>query len=85
MSNRVRIILLSSVLGFGVIAAFGVVHRATDGAWVASVPAGAAAALVARSLYWRSVSGLTNDDIVVPTEHGPDGRIEAIEVFWRPG
>jgi hypothetical protein len=26
-----------------------------------------------------------NRNRAVPTEHGVDGRIEAIEYFWRPG
>ena len=33
----------------------------------------------------RSVGRMIHSDAVVATDHGPDGRIEAIEVFWRPG
>ena len=32
-----------------------------------------------------SVAALTNDQSVAAAEQAVDGRIEAIEVFWRPG
>ena len=41
--------------------------------------------VAARAILRRSVAALTNDRSVVATEHAVDGRIEAIEVFWRPG
>lgn len=85
MTNKMRMMLTVPALGMGVALVFNVVHGATAGAWVASVPAAAAAGLAARSLYWRLIRGMTNDRDAVPTEHGTDGRVEAIEVFWRPG
>ena len=85
MTNKTRIILTTSVLGLGVAAVFNVVHLATGGAWLASVPATVAAGIGARSLYWRLIGRMTNTSEVVATEHGTDGHIDAIEVFWRPG
>ena len=85
MSNRAKIILLMSMLGFGVISVFNLVHAATDEAWVLSIPAAVAAAAAARSIYWWVLGRMMSDDVAVPTDFGPDGPIEAIEVFWRPG
>lgn len=85
MSNKVKIFLLMAVLGTGVAAVFTAAQALTDGAWVISIPAALAAAVVARSIYWRSIGSMMNEGAVVPTEHGTNGRLEAIEVFWRPG
>ena len=85
MSNKTRIMLLSAVLGTIITAVFMTVHALTGGAWAISVPAALAAAAIARAAYWRSIGRMMNSNTVVTTDHGPDGRIEAIEVFWRPG
>ena len=85
MTNKARIILIAAGLGLGVALVFNVVHIASGGAWVASVPAAVAAGFGGRSLYWRLIARMTNSGAVVATEHGFDGRIGAIEVFWRPG
>ena len=85
MTNKTKIILIASGLGLGVALVFNVVHIATGGAWVASVPAAVAAGLGARPLYWRLIARMTNSAEIVATEHGFDGRVDAIEVFWRPG
>lgn len=85
MTNKTKIMLLSAALGTMITAVFMIAHTLTDGAWVISVPAAIIAATAARAAYWRSVGRMTNNDAVVATDHGPDGRTEAIEVFWRPG
>ena len=85
MSNKTRIMLIWAVLGAGVAAVFNLTHALTDGTWALSVGAALLAAAAARLMYRRSISSMTNDHSVVPTDHGPDGRIDAIEVFWRPG
>lgn len=63
---------------------FGLSTVLSGNPWV-----GAAASVLgivaARAILRRSVAALTNDQSVVVTEHAVDGRIEAIEVFWRPG
>ncbi|MEM9039023.1 MAG: hypothetical protein AAGD33_03905 [Actinomycetota bacterium] len=85
MTNKLRLTLLTAGLALAVAVVFNVALTASDGNWLVSVPTAAVAALAARSVYWRVVGRLANDDEVVVTEHGPDGRLEAIEVFWRPG
>ena len=85
MTNKVKIMLLMAALGLGVAAVFNAAHAVSGGRWLVSVPATALAALVAYRMYWRTIVRMTNDRHVVPTEHGPDGRLTAIEVFWRPG
>ena len=85
MSNKVKIILLMSALSLGVVAVFNVTHAASGEAWAVSLPVAAAASFAASLVYRRTILGMTNDSDVVVTDHGPDGRIEAIEVFWRPG
>ncbi len=85
MTNKVKIILLTAFLGSAVFATASLVHGATGGLWLASVPVTIIAAIAARSIYWRVVLGMTNPGHVVATEHGPAGPIDAIEVFWRPG
>ena len=84
MSNRVKIILASATLGLAVAAAFNIV-LATTGSLVVAVPVALVAVLAARSVYRWFLLQQTNDEQVVATAHGPDGRLTAIEVFWRPG
>jgi hypothetical protein len=52
--------------------------------WVGAV-ASMLGIVAAREILRRSVGALTNDQSVVATERAVDGRMEAIEVFWRPG
>ena len=85
MTNKAKIVLLMTVLGAAIAGVFSLVHVITGGAWVFSIPTALAAAAAARPIYWRSIGSMTNNHAVVPSGHGPDGRIEAIEVFWRPG
>ncbi len=85
MTNKTKIFLIVAALGAAIFAVFIAVHTLTGAAWVLSVPAAVAAALAARPVYWRLLGQMENDSITIPTSHGPDGRIEAIEVFWRPG
>ena len=85
MTNKTKIFLLMAALGTGVAAVFTVVQALTGDAWAVSILAAAVAALAARSIYWRSIGSMMNDGAVVATDHGPEGRLEAIEVFWRPG
>ncbi|MEM9748774.1 MAG: hypothetical protein AAF945_18935 [Actinomycetota bacterium] len=85
MTNKLRLTLLVAALALAVAVVFNTALAASDGNWWVSVPTAAVAGLAARSIYWRVVGRLANDDDVVMTEHGPYGRLEAIEVFWRPG
>ena len=85
MSNRAKIILLVSALMAATAGVFILVHIITGGAWMLSIPAALVAAAAVRPIYWRSIGRMTNNHAIVPTGHGSDGRIEAIEVFWRPG
>jgi hypothetical protein len=64
--------------------AFGVGTVLSGDLW-AGVAASMLGIVAARAILRRSVAALTNDQSVVATEHGAVGRIEAIEVFWRPG
>jgi glutaredoxin len=52
--------------------------------WVAAAASGLGI-VASRATLRRSVAALTNDQSVVVAEHAVDGRIEAVEVFWRPG
>ena len=85
MTNKTKVMLLWAALGTMVAAVFMAAHTLTAGAWAISVPAALLGAAVARLAYWRSIGRMMNNNTVVPTEHGPDGRIDAIELFWRPG
>jgi hypothetical protein len=85
MTNKTKILLIMTALGPAIFAVFTAVHILTSGAWVLSVPAAVVTGLAARSVYWRLLGWMVNDSVTVPTSHGRDGRIEAIEVFWRPG
>ena len=86
MTNKVKIIALAALLGSSVAVIWAVVHAATGGRWLVSVPIAVIGAFVARAVYWRTVMVvMTNAADVVATDHGPRGRVDAIEVFWRPG
>ena len=85
MTNKAKIVLIMAVLGAAISGAFNLVHALSDGAWLLSIPGALVAAVAARSAYRWSIGWMMNDSAVVPTDYGPDGRIEAIEVFWRPG
>lgn len=63
---------------------FGLVAVLSGNLWVATTAA-VLAIVAAKAILRRWVSALTNDRSVVATDHAVDGRIEAIEVFWRPG
>ena len=84
MANKTKLIVASVVLWSLPGAAFGLSTALSGDLWV-----GAAAAMLgiiaARALLRRTVAALTNDQSVIATEHAVDGRIEAVEVFWRPG
>ena len=82
---KVKIIGLWIALGAAVGGAFNLALALTDGNWLLSVAAGLIAVLGARPAYRWWLSTQTNSHEVVPTEYGVPGRIEAIEVFWRPG
>lgn len=85
MTNKTRIMLVWAALGTAIAVVFNVVHAASGGMWAVSVAATLIAIAAARAIYWRMISRMMNHSAVVPTEHGPDGRIDAIELFWRPG
>lgn len=85
MTNKAIIVVIMTGLGAGIAGVFNVVHALTGGAWVLSIPAALMSVVAARSIYWRAIGRMMNDGAVVPTEHGSDSRIDAIEVFWRPG
>ncbi|MEM9609740.1 MAG: hypothetical protein AAGA99_20110 [Actinomycetota bacterium] len=85
MTNKTRIFFTMAALGAAIFAVFTAVHTLTGGVWALSVPAAVGTAFAARSVYRRLLGRMANDSVAVPTIHGPNGRIEAIEVFWRPG
>jgi hypothetical protein len=64
--------------------AFGISTVVSGNLWVAAATS-VLGIVAARAILRRYVATLTNDQSVVATEHAVDGRIEAIEVFWRPG
>ena len=84
VANKTKLIVVSVVLWSLPGTAFGLSTVVSGSPWV-----GAAASLLgivaARAILRRAVAALTNDRFVVATDHAVDGRIEAIEVFWRPG
>ena len=86
MSNKYKIMVLWALLGTGVFGLVGAVQAATGGLWYVSVPTLIVAALAARAIYWRTLMFvMTNAGDVVATENGATGRLDAIDVFWRPG
>ena len=84
MARKTKLIVASVALwslpGF----AFGLSMVLSGNLWVAAAASGFGI-VAARAILPRCVAALTNDQSVVATEHAVDGRIEAIEVFWRPG
>jgi hypothetical protein len=83
-ANKTKLVVAHVVLWSLPGIAFGLSTVLSGNPWV-----GAAASVLcivaARAILRRAVAALTNDQSVVATEHAVDGRIEAIEVFWRPG
>ena len=75
---------LWAVVGLCAFAAYRVVEQWT-GLWALGLIAGVAVGVAGPFAQRLLVQSQTNDDAVVATEHGPNGRVEAIEVFWRPG
>lgn len=64
--------------------AFGLSMVLSGNLWVAAAVS-VLGIVAARAILPRYVATLTDDGSAVATEHGVAGRIEAIEVFWRPG
>mgnify|MGYP001429687764 CR=1 FL=1 len=64
--------------------AFGAAMVTTGNLWQA-VAAAVLGLVVALAISRPAIARLTNDRSVVPIEPVVDGRIEAVEVFWRPG
>jgi glutaredoxin len=64
--------------------AFGLAAVSSGNLWVAAAVS-VLAVVAARAMLRRYVATLTDDRSVVATEHAVAGRIEAVEVFWRPG
>ncbi len=64
--------------------ALGITMALTGELW-AAVAAALVVLVVAAALLRRYSAALTNDRHVVATEHGVEGTIDAVEVFWRPG
>jgi glutaredoxin len=84
VTNKTKLIVASVVLWSLAGLAFGLAMGLSGNLWVAAAVA-VLGIVAARAILRRFVAALTNDQAVVATEHGVDGRIEAIEVFWRPG
>jgi len=64
--------------------AFGLGTVLSGNPWVGAAAA-VLGAIAARALWPHAVAALANDRVVVASGYAVDGRIEAIEVFWRPG
>lgn len=84
VANRTKLIVTSVVLWSLPGIAFGLSMVSSGNLWVAAA-ASVLALVAARAILRRSVAALTNDQSVVATEHAMGGRVEAVEVFWRPG
>ena len=84
VASKTKLIVASVVLWSLPGIAFGLSTVLSGNLWVAAA-ASVLGIVAARAILRRSVAALTNDQSVVATEHAVDGRIEAIEVFWRPG
>lgn len=83
-ANKTKLILATVALWSLPGIAFGLATALSGSLWVgaaASVPG----VVAARAILRRSVAAFTNDQSVPAAEHAVDGRIDAIEVFWRPG
>ena len=84
MATQTRLIVASVVLWSLPGIAFGLALVVSGNLWVA-VAASVLGIVAARAILRRCVAALTNDRSVAAAEHAVGGRIEAIEVYWRPG
>ena len=84
VANKTKLIVASVVVCSLPGIAFGLSAVLSGNLWVAAA-ASVLGIVAARAVLRRYVAALTNDQSVVATEHAVVGRIEAIEVFWRPG
>lgn len=84
VENRTTLIVATVALWSLPGIAFGLAMVVWGDLWV-GVAAAALALVAARGIFRRNLGAFTNDGSVVTTEHGVHGRIEAVEVFWRPG
>jgi glutaredoxin len=84
VANKTKLIVASVVVWSLPGVAFGLSMLLSGKLWVAAA-ASLLGIVTARAIVRRYVAALTNDRSVVATGHGVEGRIEAIEVFWRPG
>lgn len=83
-ANKTKLIAAAVVLWSLPGIAFGLATVVSGSVWVGAA-ASVLCVVAARAMLRRYVATLTNHQSVVATEHGVDGRVEAIEVFWRPG
>ncbi len=84
VANKTKLIVASVVLWSVPGIAFGLSTVLSGNLWVGAATS-VLGIVAARAIFRRYVAALTNDQSVVATEQAVDGRIEAIEVFWRPG
>lgn len=84
VANRTKLIVASAALWSLPGAAFGLSAVLSENLWVAAAAA-VLGLVAARAILRRYVTTLTNDRSVIATEHAVEGRIETVEVFWRPG
>ncbi len=84
VEKKTRLIVATVVLWSLPGIAFGLSMVLTGDLWVAAT-ASVLGIVAARAILRRQVTALRNDQVVVATGHAVQGRIEAIEVFWRPG
>ncbi len=84
VANKTKLIVASVVLWSLPGIAFGLSMVLSSNLWVAAATS-VLGIVAARAIFRRYVAALTNDQSVVATEQAVDGRIDAIEVFWRPG
>jgi hypothetical protein len=84
VADKPKLIAVSVLLWSLPGAAFGLATVFSGSLWVGAT-ASVLGIVAARAIRRSSLAALTNDRSVVATEHGIHGRIEAVEVFWRPG
>jgi len=84
VANKTKLVVAHVVVWSLPGIAFGLTTVLSGNPWL-GVAASVLGIIAARAILRRSVAALTNDQSVVATEHAVDGRIEAVEVFWRPG
>jgi mycoredoxin len=82
--NRTRLIVASVIFWSLPGIAFVVCMVLSGSLWL-SVAVLVLGVVAVGAILRRYLATLTNDHLVAATEHGVDGRIEAVEVFWRPG